>query len=305
MQPITVIINPFSNRGDSRHQLDLGLQRLASSGLDLNIQLSEHRGHAVELAFAAAQRGAPIVVAAGGDGTVNEVANGILRAAEGTEGAAPTTLGVLPVGSGNDFSGGLGMDKGVDEAIYRLQRGFTRVIDAAYVEPEAHPPRYFVNIMGAGFDARVNIEAHKIKRLRGFSIYLAAIVKTIAIYYYTPRVSIRFNGEVHELQMLMVLIANGPRLGGGFLAAPHSQHDDGLFDICLVRKASRLEMLRMIPRFMRGKHLNHPKVLMARAPKVEIESPDGFPCQADGEMLGYDVRRLTVSIIPKRLRIIT
>ncbi|RME81857.1 MAG: diacylglycerol kinase family lipid kinase [Caldilineae bacterium] len=299
-----VIVNPHANRGDSSHQLDAGLQALAHSGLEFEIRLTEYRGHATELAEELARAGAEVIVAAGGDGTVHEVANGILRAAEGKEGVAATTLGILPVGSGNDFAWGLGLDRGLQDAIDRLRRGHTRVIDVGYVEAEGEQPRYFVNIIGGGFDSRVNIEAHKIQRLRGFAIYLVAVLKTLLIYYRTPKTTIRFDGEVVDLDMLMTLIANGPRLGGGFLAAPHASHDDGLFDLCIVRKTSRLDMLLMIPKFMKGQHLDHPKVTMARAPALEIISPEGFPSQADGEVVGNNVRRMKVTLIPQRLRVI-
>lgn len=304
MSKMIVIINPHANRGDSQHQIDDLLQALAHSGLDYEIELTKYRGHASALAEQAARDGFDVVVAAGGDGTVNEIANGILRAWEGSEGTAPTTLGILPVGSGNDFAAGMGMDSGVRDAVDRLRRGHTRAIDVGYVEPDADPPRYFLNILGGGFDARVNIEAQKIKRLRGFAIYLVAVLKTMAIYYRMPRTSLRFDGEVMEFSMLMTLVANGPRLGGGFLAAPEASHDDGLFDLCIVRKMGRLDMLRTIPKLMRGTHTDHPNVTMARAPSIEIVSGEGFPSQADGEVIGNNIKHLKVTILPQRLRVI-
>ena len=283
MPSMTVIVNPYANRGDSQHQIDAGLQALATSGLEFDIQLTEYRGHGVQLAEAAARAGAAVVVAAGGDGTAHEVANGLLRAAEGGQGEAETTLGILPVGSGNDFAWGLGLDRGLDDAIDKLRRGHTRTIDVGYVEPGTEPPRYFVNILGGGFDARVNIEAHKIQRLRGFSIYLVAVLKTLAIYYRAPQATLRFDGELYDIPMLMVFAANGPRLGGGFLAAPNASHEDGLFDICLVRKTSRLDMLTMIPKFMRGKHLTHPKVTMAQRPILRSRVLRDFPRRRMGK----------------------
>ncbi|MCO6451548.1 MAG: diacylglycerol kinase family lipid kinase [Caldilineales bacterium] len=304
MADTLVIINPYSNRGDGRHQLDLALQALSSSGMEFEIALTEYRGHAIKLAEEAARNGAAMVIAAGGDGTVNEVVNGIMQANGHHDDIAPTTLGILPVGSGNDFAGGLGMDQGLDDAVFRLRRGFTRMLDVGYAEHDAGPPLYFVNILGGGFDARINVEAHKIKRLRGFSIYLVAVLKTIAIYYRTPLTTIHYGDVDRTFPMLMTLVCNGPRLGGGFLAAPESSHDDGLFDLVIVRKTSRLDMLWMIPKFMKGKHLDHPKVTMARTNRVEIESSEGFPSQADGEMLGMNVKKLTISIQPQRLRVV-
>ena len=304
MDPITVIINPYANRGDSRHRIDAGLRVLATSGLHFNIELTEYRGHAIKLAEQAAIAGAPMVVAAGGDGTVHEVANGILRAMEGKEGTAQTTLGILPIGSGNDFAWGLGLDRGLDDALERLRRGRTRVIDVGYLESDVDQPRYFLNILGGGFDSRVNLEAHKMKRLRGFSIYIVALFKTLAIYYRSPVTTFRYDGNEYTFPMLMALVANGPRLGGGFIAAPDAKHDDGLFDLCILHKTGRLDMLRLVPKFMRGKHMGHPKVVMARTTALEIESDEGFPSQADGEIIGNDVRRLKVTLLPQRLRVV-
>lgn len=305
MSKMIVIVNPHANRGDSKHQIDAGLQALAGSDLDFDILLTEKRGHATKLAEDAARAGVETIVAAGGDGTVNEVVNGILQAFEGQEGVAPTTLGILPIGSGNDFSWGLGLHQGMTDALERLQRSEARVIDVGYIEPDTDPPSYFVNIVGGGFDARVNIEAQKMKRVRGFAIYLFAVFRTMAFYYNTPDVTIRFDDQELNFPMLMALFANGPRFGGGFLAAPHASHADGLLDLCLVRKMGRLDMLRTIPKLMKGTHLDHPKVTMARTASVTIESPAGFPSEADGEMVGYKVHRMKISIIPLRLKVIT
>ncbi|NOZ50989.1 MAG: diacylglycerol kinase family lipid kinase [Chloroflexi bacterium] len=304
MPSTIVIFNPFANRGDSQHQIDLGLQSLATSGLDFEVRLTEYPGHGIELALTAVRDGATTIIAAGGDGTVHEVANGILKAAEGMEGVAPTTLGVLPVGSGNDFAWGLGIDQGLDDAIARIRLGHTRIIDVAQVETDVSEPRYCVNMLGGGFDARVNVEAHKIKRLRGFAIYIVAVLKTLAIYYRHPPTTIRYDDQEKTFSMLMGLVANGLRVGGGFLATPNALYDDGLLDLCLVEKTTRWDMLRMIPQFMKGQHLDHPKVTMARSHKVHFSCQQGFPAQLDGEMVGLSVKDMQIEIIPQRLRVI-
>jgi len=304
MSSTVVIFNPFANRGDSKHQIDMGLQSLATSGLDFEVKLTEYHGHGVELALAAVRSGASTVIAAGGDGTVHEVANGILKAGEDAEGVVPATLGLLPVGSGNDFAWGLGVNQGIDAALERIKVGHTRVIDVMHVESDVAEPRYCVNMLGGGFDARVNIEAHKIQRLRGFSIYIVAVLKTLAIYYRHPLTTITYDDQEVTMPMLMGLVANGLRVGGGFLATPGAVQDDGWLDLCLVRQTTRLDMLRMIPKFMKGQHLDHPKVTMARAREVHFVSQQGFPAQLDGEMIGLHVKEMHIRIVPKRLRVI-
>ena len=304
MADMTIIFNPFSNRGDSQHTIDMVLQSLAQSNLDFEVKLTEDRRHAIQLARTAAEAGVPVVVAAGGDGTINEVANGILQAAEGIDGVAPTTLGVLPMGSGNDFAWGLGIRNGVAEAVDRLKRGHTQVIDVAWAEFDNAPPRYFVNMLGCGFDARVNIEAHKIKRLRGFAIYMAAVLKTLWVYFETPPVRIQMDDRAIETPSFITFIANGPRLGGGFLAAPQARHDDGLMEICIAKDITRPEVFPLIPKLMKGQHTTHPKIHMDRAQTITLESDFPLPCQADGETIGESLHLVRVVTLPQRLRVI-
>ena len=304
MPDMLIIFNPFSNRGDSKHTIDAVLQNLASSDLSYQVKLTEGRRHAIELAREAALAGVQLVVAAGGDGTVNEVANGILLAAEGQDGVAPATLGVLPMGSGNDFAWGLGIRDGVEDAVDRLKRGHTRVIDVARAEFDNAPDRYFVNMLGCGFDARVNIEAHKIKRLRGFAIYMAAVLKTLWIYFERPLVHLETDAQTLETPAFITFIANGPRLGGGFLATPQARYDDGEMDLCIATDVSRREVVPLIPKLMKGKHTDHPKIIMDRTRSLTLRSDDPLPCQADGETIAENLHLVKITTIPQRLRVV-
>ncbi len=304
MSDMLIIFNPFSNRGDSRHAIDVVLQNLAQSDLDYEVKLTEERRHAIRLAQEAAEAGVPLIVAAGGDGTVNEVANGILLAAAGAEGVAPATMGVLPMGSGNDFAWGLGIRDGVGEAVDRLKRGHTRVIDVAWAEFDNAPDRYFVNMLGCGFDARVNIEAHKIKRLRGFAIYMAAVLKTLWTYFEKPQVHLTLDDRALETPSFITFIANGPRLGGGFLAAPQARYDDGILDLCIAGDVHRREVGGLIPKLMKGRHADHPKIIMDRAKSVTLKSDFPLPCQADGETISENLHCIKITTIPQRLRVI-
>ena len=304
MADMLIIFNPFSNRGDSKHAIDVVLQQLASSDLSYEVKLTEDRRHAIELAKEATLAGAPLIVAAGGDGTVNEVANGILLASEGQEGLASTKLGVLPMGSGNDFAWGMGIRDGVEEAVDRLKRGHTQIIDVAWAEFDNAPGRYFVNMLGCGFDARVNIEAHKIKRLRGFSIYMAAVLKTLWIYFEKPPVQLQLDDRTLDTRSFITFIANGPRLGGGFLAAPQARYNDGDLDLCIATDVTRREVGPLIPKLMKGKHTTHPKIIMDRAKEIKLESDFPLPCQADGETIGENIHLIKVTTIPSRLEVV-
>jgi len=304
MPDMLIIFNPFSNRGDSKHTLDAVLQSLAQSDLDYEVKLTEGKRHAIDLAREATAAGVPLVVAAGGDGTVNEVANGILLAGEGKEGVIPTTMGVLPMGSGNDFAWGLGIRQGVDDAVDRLKRGHTRVIDVARAEFGNAPSRYFVNMLGCGFDARVTIESYKIKRLRGFAIYLVAVLKTLWTYFERPLVQMKMDEQTLETPAFITFIANGPRLGGGFLAAPQARYDDGLMDICIATDITRWDVKSLLPQLMKGTHTTHPKIMMTHTQSLTLTSADPLPCQADGEVIGENLHSIIVTTLPQRLRVI-
>jgi YegS/Rv2252/BmrU family lipid kinase len=304
MSDMLIIFNPFSNRGDSKHAIDVVLQSLAQSDLEYEVKLTEERRHAIRLAQEAAEAGVPLIVAAGGDGTVNEVANGILLAAEGREGVASSALGVLPMGSGNDFAWGMGIREGVEEAVDRLKRGHARVIDVAWAEFDNAPDRYFVNMLGCGFDARVNIEAHKIKRLRGFAIYMAAVMKTLWTYFEKPPVNLEMDERTLDTPAFITFIANGPRLGGGFLAAPQARYDDGFMDLCIATDIHRREVGGLIPKLMKGRHTDHPKIIMDRAKSVTLRSDFPLPCQADGETIAENLHLIKITTLPGRLRVI-
>jgi YegS/Rv2252/BmrU family lipid kinase len=304
MPDMLIIFNPFSNRGDNKHSMDAVLQNLAQSNLEYEVKLTEGKRHAIALAQEAAASGVKLIVAAGGDGTINEVANGILLAGEGTEGVLPTTMGVLPMGSGNDFAWGLGIRDGVEEALDRLTRGHTRIIDVARAEFDNAPPRYFVNMLGCGFDARVTIESYKIKRLRGFAIYFMAVLKTLVTYFERPDITLKMDERTLETPAFITFIANGPRLGGGFLAAPQARYDDGLMDICIATNITRWDVKSLLPQLMKGKHVNHPKVVMAHTQSMTLTSNDPLPCQADGEVIAENLHTISVTTLPQRLRVV-
>ena len=258
--------------------------------------ISESRGHAIELARRAALSGWPCVVAAGGDGTVNEVINGLMQAAaEGAEAA----LGVMPIGSGNDFAGALGISTNMDAAAARLLAGQRRRVDIGCVNG-----RYFGNNVGIGFEARVNIEAHHITWLRGQLLYLAAALRATTSYPF-PHVHVQKDGELFmDRHMLMLSVGNNFRAGGGFLLTPHAENNDGLLDLCAVDAIPRREIFRLLPKAMKGRHEGAPAIAMTRFARLVVESDDPLPVHADGEILWNDVHRVEITLIPGCLEVL-
>jgi diacylglycerol kinase (ATP) len=250
MGPIKIILNPTAGRGYGAKAEPELRRLLALEGVQYELVLTEAPWHAVELAREAAGGGFGMVVAAGGDGTTHEVANGLMAAAE--EGHAGATLGIIPIGSGSDFAHTVGVPPDLVGACRRLAHGRLRVVDVGRVTlpgSNGHS-RYFDNTVNIGFGGVVTVEARKIKRLRGIPLYLLAVLKTVFLYHRAPLVTIAYDDQERTLPSLMICVANGPREGGGFLVAPHAQPDDGLFDLCITSEVSQLQMLGLIPYFM-------------------------------------------------------
>jgi YegS/Rv2252/BmrU family lipid kinase len=257
--------------------------------------------HAVELAAQAHEAGIDLVVAAGGDGTAHEVMSGLVQAA-GDDVAG--TMGVLPIGSGSDFAHNIGLPRDLEACCRRLVEGRRKRVDLGKITLDGRDGGYFDNTLGIGFDAVVTKESQTVPYLRGIALYLPVILKTIFLSLRIPQLTIRWDGQELEMPALMVVVANGPREGGGFLVAPDAVPDDGMFDLCMVREISRPAMLAMIPHFMRGTHVEREAVRMARTKRVEFESEDPLVVHVDGEMLTTEGHRMICEVVPERLEVI-
>lgn len=296
MDKTLVIFNPQAMRGRAYKRAAYVQQALEAAGLPFEMVVSQQPGHAIELAERAALAGWEAVVAAGGDGTINEVVNGLLAAAE--QGAV-SALGVLPMGSGNDFAASLGIPRDLRQAAERLKGGQTRRIDVGCVNG-----RYFDNNCGLGFEAMIDIEAHKITWLSGQLQYLVAVFRAMASYP-LPVVTIEMDdGALPDKTILMISVGNNRRIGGGFLITPYALPDDGLLDLCIVDALPRREILRLLPKAMKGNHEGEQAVLLTRSTRLVVESEQPLPVHADGEVLWTDVHRVEVSVEPARLPVI-
>jgi YegS/Rv2252/BmrU family lipid kinase len=276
-------------------------ERLRSYGFDFELEITEAPGHAAELAREAAERRSERVLAVGGDGTANEVLNGLMEAGSGPDGPA---LGILPIGTGNDFAFGAGLPLNWRKACQVVAQGQSRLLDVGRVQADNEEPTYFGNGVGIGFDAIVNIESRKVERLRGFLVYLVAVLKTLAVYYNAPQTTIRIDEREIVQPSLMVSVMNGYRLGGGFYITPGSQMDDGLFDLCVAGEVSRLRMLGFVPQFMRGTHTRDSRITMTQGRRVVVVSESPWAAHVDGEIYGVDARRFEIELFPQQLRLL-
>jgi diacylglycerol kinase (ATP) len=299
-----IIVNPTSGRGNGERSVPQIEGRLRTLGVDFELRHTKYPGHAIQLAEEAAAAGWDVVVAAGGDGTANEVLDGLVRARQ--QGIGSPAMGLIPVGRGNDFAFGVGIPHNTEAACQALSTGRRYYIDVGFVIGGDYPQgRYFGNGVGIGFDAVVGFEALKLKRLSGFPSYIVAALKTILLYFNAPPLQIELDKQTLNQRALMVSIMNGRRMGGGFMMAPEGVPDDGKFDLCIAGQVSRVGILFLIPRFMQGSQAGHPAILTARSATVSVVSLDGgLPAHADGETLCTTGQRLELKIIPQALEII-
>jgi len=299
-----VILNPASGRGRGRRLLPTIQSKLRASGLDFDLLLSERPWHAAELAEAAALQGADVVVVAGGDGTINEALNGLMHARQ--KGFSHTALGLLSIGTGNDFAFSLNIPTKLEPAIQALLQNERRLIDIGLLKGCNFPDgRYFGNCVGIGFDAAGGILAEKITWARGMLAYFIAAVQNIFFYYKAPTLKIHLDGETIHMPSLLISIMNGKRIGGGFWTAPNAIPDDGLFDLCIAEQVSRPRMFTLIPHFLRGTQGSQPEIQMKRSRQVQITATKGvMPIQADGEILDQACQQVSIEILTRQLEII-
>jgi diacylglycerol kinase (ATP) len=296
-----LILNPAAGRGAGARLSQPIAERLRDRGLEFDLVTTAGAHHATRLARDAVAEGRETVVAVGGDGTFNEVLNGLMQAQHEPPGAA---LGLLPIGTGNDFAFGAGLPLDLWEACEVVAKGHSRSLDLGLFRADNEEPRFFGNGIGIGFDAVANIESRKIKRLRGTLLYLVAVIRTLAFYYDAPRITLCVDGEERVQPSLMISVMNGRRMGGGFYMTPTSEMDDGLLDLCVAGKVSRPKMVRFVPRFMRGTHTTDPDITMGQGRKVTIVSESPWAAQLDGEIYGVGASRYEVELLPQRMRLI-
>ena len=235
----------------------------------------------------AALDGYEVIVAAGGDGTVNEVLNGLMEARQESENRP--ALGVLCTGRGNDFAPCINIPEDLPAAFQVLKDDHRRIIDIGRVSGGKFPQgRYFANNVGVGFDAIGTIEVAKLPEW-GMLSFLIAILKTIFLFYKGPTVRLDYDDQTLTTSTLMLLTMNGKRMGTGFKMAPDAKPDDGLFDLVIVRQVSRLRIFSLIPHFMKGTQGSQPEVRTLRAARVAITAVEGaLPAQSDGEIICVD-----------------
>ena len=303
-QKYKIIANPISGAGNGKKLIPVVSDLLKKHDIDFEIQETEHPWHAAQIAQEAIEQGFDAIISMGGDGTANEVINGMMLAKK--IGLHTVKMGVIPVGRGNDFAFSMRMPLNHEDGCNLLANPTTKMIDVGFVRGGHYPEgRYFANGIGIGFDAVVGFQAVKYKKLGGFPSYIFGVIETLSLYFKAPKLKIEMDTETIEVNPIMVSIMNGRRMGGGFMMAPNSLPDDGKFDICLVNQLSRIATLLLVPKFFSGKQYLHPAVDYYYPSKLKVSTIEGtIPAHGDGETLCVTGDQLDIELIPKAIEII-
>ena len=292
-EPMPLIYNPASGGGRGRVRFRKAEAMFAVAGLDVEPIETTHAGHATELGKELADAGRPRIFGFGGDGTMSELANGVLQSAN------KPVLGLIPSGTGNDFLRHFGIGS-VDDAIARIRQGTPTSIDAVRVTAGGQTT-WSINIFGVGFAPRAVVAANARYKWAGPQAYNLGVVDQIVR---LRPVDTRLTMDGHSMHGAFPLIValNTVYTGGAMKMAPDADPHDGLVDVMWVDPISRLELLRLLGGIRRAGHVGHPKVHFQRAKVVEIEPAEPSPLLVDGEVYGSTPVRLEV--VPGALQVL-
>jgi len=285
---LALLTNPTAGKGRGTRTAAMALPRLLGAGYDVRSLAGRSPEEALDLARQCVADGIEALVVCGGDGMVHLGA----QAVTGTD----TPLGIIPAGTGNDVARYLDLPRtSVDAATDVLIGGKERTIDLARVGA-----KYFVTVLAAGFDAKVNERANQMTWPRGQMRYNLATLAELRTFRPIPYV-VEIDGEVHRFEAMMVAVGNGPSFGGGLRITEGALLDDGLLDIVVIRPMSKTSLVRTYPKLFKGTHVHHPEYRHYPARTVTVAAP-GVVAYADGERIGS--LPLTVEVVPRALRVL-
>jgi diacylglycerol kinase (ATP) len=300
--PMVVIANPRAGGGKVGRHLPEIERILTGAGLSYRVVRTTHPGHATNIARDALARGERYLVAAGGDGTVHEVVNGMFD--DGRPVAAGAVLGVVAAGSGCDFARSFGLPGDTLQAARRLAGDQVRPVDVGrvtFTDGAAEVTRYFPNIAEAGLGGAVVARTARLPASLGSARYLAGFWLTLPGFR-PATVRLEADGHAYQWRAFNVVVANCRFYGGGMQISPKSQPDDGALDV-LVMTGPKSDAFTTVPKVYRGTHLPHRNIAELRASRVRVETDPPFPIEADGETLGTTPATFEIIRTPIRLKV--
>ncbi|RPF50666.1 diacylglycerol kinase [Aquisalibacillus elongatus] len=276
MKRARVIYNPTSGREAMRKALPDVLEKLEKAGYEASAHATTGEGCATNAAQAACERGFDIIIAAGGDGTVNEVVDGMARAVHRPK------LGILPMGTTNDFARAIRVPRDIHKALDIIIEGFTKELDIGRVNDH-----HFMNIAGGGKLTELTYEVpSKLKTVLGqLAYYLKGIEMLPSLK--PTNVKIEYDGEVFEDEIMLFLVSNSNSVGGFEKLAPHATMNDGYFDLLIMRKLNLAELVLLANKALRGQHIEDEHIIYVHANKIKVTPEDTMQLNLDGEFGGH------------------
>ncbi len=300
---IELIINQAAGGGKPEKVVPEVENILQTFHLPYHISWTSSPGGAVDLAKEAAERGTDIVVSVGGDGTINEIVNGLLPVKKDL---VPSKLGIIPAGWANDFIKSTTIPNDVEKACQIIKNGKIQKIDTGLINEEI----YFLNVFGIGFDAEIAALANQIKtnhphwKTLSAYVYVFATIRKLLSPLPSFQAKITIDQQVIEGEILFLAIANGKVEGGKFNIAPDAKIDDGLFDICIVRKMGRLRCLHLLPTVIKGTHQHLKEVSFFKGKEILVETDRPVISQVAGEKLPAQ-NKFHIKVLPKTVDLLT
>ena len=294
-----VILNPYSNRWNSKARWPESEAALKAAGVDFELDISERKGHIIELAKKAVLEGFSPIIAAGGDGTIGEAANGLMQAAGQTK-EAVGPLGIMPTGSANDAVYSLGLPTDLNEAAKVIASGKTKLMDLGVLNG-----KYFINNSAAGLEPYVTIKHEKIHWIKGIARYLVAAVQGIMD---KPEwhAEVTWDGGEYKGMLSLITIGNGRRTGGFFMT-PHADMFDGKLTLAYGYRATRLGLFQALPRAFKegaGSYVEMEGMVELNATRISVKLNKPSPAHTDGELFPEWVQNFEYEILPQKLKIL-
>jgi diacylglycerol kinase (ATP) len=296
-----VIFNPAANRNHAQ-AMEETLKGFIKSQKNVDWEKTSKPGDAKFISVNAIEDGCNRIVSIGGDGTTAEVVNGMMSFPKPKR----PVLGIVPIGSGNDFAGGLGISMKPQASLQEALEGKGKPIDIGKLKANSGNEYFWVNVVGIGFDAVVDIHTRSMPFFSGFWLYLASALKTIMLNHKPYHFTGEMDGKVFARKLLMLIISNGKREGGGFKIAPLAKLNDGFLNFVGVGEISRLRMLMTLPYFLQGTQDKLPYVESGSLKNMQISADRPMQIHADGEILAglnSTVTKLNIEILPGAVNI--
>jgi len=297
-----LILNPTSNQGKAAQVLPF-LHSQIHSLPHTDLFLTEYHGHAIDLAARSAEDGIERLVSLGGDGTAHEIVNGLMKLPDRKK----PELAIIPLGSGNDFSFANGLQGSLTDLFHLAMTGHGHLVDIAVMTDNLGKSEYWINSLGIGFDALINIYSRSVHLFKGFWVYLLAALRTILFNFTSFRFTATMDGNTWQSNLLMLTLLNGTREGGSFQMAPRGKVDDSVLNYSAVNLISRPQMLRALVAYMNGTQDRLSYIQSGTFKSLELNADRPLILHSDGEILaGLDsqVTRLSIQCVPQAIRLV-